>query len=101
MRIDRLVVYLITGIAVFLPVLAESTGNPYYQPIFDLIRKLNTYPVFTMDFQTETSNRSSGQTIRARVTVTFATPNKFRWDYVSEPQNILARVVKVLIILLH
>ncbi len=59
-------------------------------PLVNFISRFQVFRMFSFDFSQENTNATTDQTIRASGEVTFAPPARFRWDYASRPQNILA-----------
>jgi len=84
----------LTFMAVFLLVVCTIHATPPVEELSEdldeFMQKIQTHRMFTYHFVQNNFNLTSGRTLRAEGSVTFRSPDCFRWDYTSTPQNILS-----------
>ncbi len=85
LAISLVIVWIASGLAI--PVLGATDETA---PLINFISRFQVFRIFSFDFTQENRNVTTDQTIRASGEVTLAPPARFRWNYASKPQNILA-----------
>lgn len=68
---------------------AQNTQNEP-DPLQNLVDRIGVHDSFSLRFRQSIENATSGQTIHARGLVYIDKPNRFRWDYETDPRNIIA-----------
>ncbi len=100
MRIFKLLLLLLTIFGGIRLQAADNQIPKLPQTLVGLMDKIQAHPAFSYKFSQENFNLTTGQTIRAKGTVVYKSPDKFRWDYTSSPRNILASNGKTLFMIL-
>ncbi len=88
--IFKVFILMITWILLNVGSVCATENDGGTDPLSDLIRLLQAEKSFSFNFKQENTNLTSGQKIEAQGRVLFENPNKFRWDYTSDPKNIIA-----------